>query len=115
MAAAANLFQAGQQSWVNLSPLATAGTLRTKLLTFVSTIAPSFTQGAPGDHPVANWIAILWAFAQTMSATAGHWDQLRIATDYLYRLCFMGEQSNSQGLITPTQYNLVLATYNAQF
>lgn len=115
MATAANLFQAGQQAWVNLAPLATAGTLHAKLLAFVTAIRPAFNEGAAGDHPVINWLTVLQAFIETMPVTAGHWPTLRVACDYLYRLCFMGEQSNVQVMITPTQYNLILDTYNAQF
>jgi hypothetical protein len=115
MATAASLSQAAKQSWVNLAPLEAAGTIRPKLLAFIAAITGQFNDGNPGDHPMRNWIAVLWQFADQMSVTADHWDELRIAAEYLYRLCFMGEQSNVQALITPAQYNAVLAAYNAQF
>lgn len=115
MATATDLAQAGKQAWVNLSPLSIAGTLRTKLLAFIAAINTTFDQGSPGNHPMLNWIAVLSAFTETMPATAGDWSALRQACDLVYRLCFMGEQSNTQAIISAAQYNAVLTAYNAQF
>lgn len=115
MAAAANLFQAGQQAWENLSPLSTAGTLRTKLLAFISAISSTFDPQQEGNHPMLNWIGVLSAYVANMPSTAGYWPALRPACELLYRLCFMGEQSNVQNSITNAQYTAVLNAYNAQF
>lgn len=115
MAAAANLFQAGQQAWENLAPLSVAGTVRAKLLAFIAAIDDVFEEQQPNDHPMLNWIAVLSAYVANMSSTASDWPALRPAVELLYRLCFMGEQSNVQNLITNTQYTAVLAAYNAQF
>lgn len=121
MATATTLEQAAKQAWANLAVLATAGTLRAQLIAFCTTVRPLFNGNAganPGDHPTANWIAVLWAFADQMDAVADDWPALRVAADYVYRLCFMTEQArtgNTPPLITQAQYDAVLASYNAEF
>jgi cellobiose-specific phosphotransferase system component IIC len=115
MAAAVDLEQAAKQAWDNLAPLAVAGTLQAQLLAFVTTIAPEFEEAKPGDHPTANWIAILWAFATSMDPAANNWSALKVAADYVYRLCFMTNQADTQGMITALQAQAVLDAYNAEF
>lgn len=112
MAAAANLTQAGKQAWTNLQPFAVAGTMRTKLLAFLALVEPQFPQGTVAGHPIANWCAVMHAFAIDMASTANDWSLLRQAANYLYRMCLMGEV-----LVTPlpTQTTAMLAAYNATF
>jgi hypothetical protein len=115
MASASDLEQAAKQAWLNLAPLSISGTLRAKLLAFCAAISPQFNVGNPGDRPTINWNAILWAHAQTMSPVADNWPALRVAADYLYRLCFMTNQADNQSMITTAQAAAVLTAYNAQF
>ena len=112
MATAANLTQAAKQSWDNLTPSAIAGTLRADLLAFCVAIGPLYPQGDLSAHPVANWIAVLHAFAQNMASTSNEWPLLRIAADYVYRLCFMAAQLTTA---LPTATTQTLAAYNANF
>lgn len=112
MATAANLTQAGKQAWVNLQPFAVAGTLRAKLLAFVVLVEPQFPQGTAAGHPVANWCAITHAFATDMAVTANDWTLLRIAADYIYRMCLMGAQLTGP---LPAATASMLASYNATF
>lgn len=115
MAAAADLEQAAKQAWENLAPLSVAGTLRARLLAFCAAIKPQFQDAVPGNRPTLNWIAVLWAYATNMSATANNWPALRPAPEILYRLCFMTNQADVQNMITGAQAAAVLAAYNAQF
>ncbi len=112
MATAVDLTEAAQQSWDNLTVLAIAGTLRTRLLAFCATCVPLYPQGEAAGHPVANWLAVLNGFATDMATTAGEWPLLRIAADLVYRLCFMAQQLTSS---LPTETTATLAAYNAQF
>lgn len=112
MAAAATLTQAGKQAWANLQPFAIAGTLRAKLLAFTLLVEPQFPQTLPNGHPVSDWCAVMHGFATTMASTANDWTLLRIAADYLYRMCLMGAQLTAA---LPTQTTSMLASYNATF
>ena len=112
MAAAATLTQAGKQAWANLTPFAVAGTLRTKILAFCATTKSLFPESEAAGHPVANWNAILYAFGTNMAATAGEYPLLRIAADYVYRLCLMGAQLTAA---LPAQTAALLVAYNANF
>lgn len=112
MATALTLTQAAKQTWENLTPLAIAGTLRQSLLTFCQTCIDLYPQPLTAGHPVANWLAILYGFATDMASTASEWPLLRIAADYVYRLCFMAEQLTTA---LPTETTATLAAYNANF
>ena len=112
MAAAVDLTQAGKQAWVNLQPYAIAGTLRSKMLAFVLLVEPQFPQSLAAGHPVANWCAVTHAFATNMASTANDWTLLRIAADYIYRMCLMGANLTTA---LPSQTTSMLASYNATF
>lgn len=114
MATAVSLTQAAEQAWDNLSAFAIAGTLRTRILAFCTTCNPLFPQSAVATHSVANWLAILHAFGTTMGveSSADAWPLLRIAADYVYRTCFMGEQFLGTH---PVEWAAMLAAYNANF
>ena len=113
--AAVDLRQAALQAWDNMFPLCALGTLKTSITAFIAAITPSFDQQRQGDHPMLNWISVLAGFNAQSEGDALDWPELRIACDYVYRLCWMGFQASTQGLITPTQAAAVLAAYNAQF
>jgi hypothetical protein len=115
MATATTLTQAAKQSWTNLAVLSEAGTLRAKLLAFSTAVNAQLDQGLEGNHPVLNWVAVLWAFSTTMSAVAADWSELAKAAEIVYRLCFMGQVSSDQAMITAPQATAILAAYNAQF
>lgn len=115
MATATTLTQAAKQSWSNLAVLSEAGTLRARLLDFVAAVEAQLDEGVPDNHPILNWCAVLWAYAETMSATAADWSALRGAAEIVYRLCFMAQVSRDQSMITLAQFNAILASYNAEF
>lgn len=117
MAAAGSLVQAAQQAWTNLDGFAAAGTLRTAIRNFCTTAEPLFPQDAEGNHPLANWLAVLRCFAAGMNPNALDWtgQSLRTAAQYVYRLCHMGQQLSSQNAITAGQTAALLAAYNANF
>jgi hypothetical protein len=112
MATAATLDEAAKQAWANLEPFAVAGTLRTRLIAFGAIVRPLFPETLAAGHPVANWNAVLEGFALTMAATANQYPLLRIAADYLYRLCLMGQTLVP---VLATQTTALLAAYNATF
>ncbi len=109
MAAASDLLEAAQDAWTNLEPFAIAGSLRSNLILFCNQAIASFPQALEKGHPVANWLAVLMGFAETMASTAGDYSLLRIAAQYVYRLCLMGY--NLSGVI-PTETTALLDAYN---
>lgn len=109
---APDLPTAAKEAWDNLQPLAIAGTLRANLLAFCDTCIPLYPQGLIAGHPVANWLSVLQGFATTMASTPNEWPLLRIAADYLYRLCFMAAQLTSA---LPAETTATLNAYNANF
>lgn len=115
MAAAISLKQAALQTWDNLFPLSALGTLDTQLLAFIAAIEPTFSEQQPNDHPIENWISVLAGFVANMQGAAFDWSELRVAADYVYRMCWMAFQLNTQGLISNAQAAAMLAQYNSKF
>ncbi len=112
MATANDLLEAAQQTYQWLTPLAASGGLRAALLPFCVEVLTAFPQALAAGHPVANWAAVIYAFATDMAATANDWSLLRIAADYVYRICFMGLELEP---LLPTEAQALLDAYNNNF
>lgn len=117
MATEPDLETAGYQAWNNLQPFWVVGTLKTKLAAFASSaLYDLFPEQQPNNHPVTNWLVQISALAATMNGAAfADAGALRDAVNFVYRLCFMTAQLQTQTLITAPQAAAVLAAYNANF
>mgnify|MGYP001600440290 CR=1 FL=1 len=115
MAAALTLVQAAQESLQNMAVQTVAGTLKTRIATFLDTIQAQLDSEIPENHPIINWSAVLYGYQTQMAGGANDYIELRISGDYVYRLCYMAAQSQDQSLITGAQAAAILAAYNANF
>jgi hypothetical protein len=117
MAAHASLLLAAQNCFEDMTAQTIAGTLPAALATFLDAIQPTFSDDRANDHPILNWIAVLYAYQVQMSGGANNYVELRVAADYMYRFCFMAYQAQTQtpALITGAQAAVILAAYNANF
>lgn len=124
MTVAADLLEAANLTPQNLRIRWEADTLQTRMIAFWQAINPSFDEQTPNDHPVADWIAVIAAFAPAILPFAANanpgatpWaggtiTTFELAVDYVYRLCKFAFYYT---LITPAQKATILAAYNAQF
>jgi hypothetical protein len=112
MATAVTLAQAAGQSYDNLHIRWVANALKNALLTFCDTTLPQFPDTASQSRPVSNWIAVIWALGTKMPATSVPMDQLNLAAQYVYRLCWMADTLLTAGLITNDQATFLLQSYN---
>jgi|SRR6478736_900313 hypothetical protein len=118
-----DLLEAASLSATNLGPLWVADTMKTKMIAFAAALYSEFPESAKNNAPIANWLAVIGAFAPTIQdfvqdtqglTTAG---VNTIATfesscDYVYRICKFAYYYT---LITSDQKDAILAAYNAQF
>lgn len=109
------LTEAAKQSWTNMVDLTIAGTLGSAIATFCRAVIAAFPAPTTKNHPVLNWNAVLFGYQSQMGGSANDYVELRISADYVYRLCYMAAQSQTQGLISTTQAAAILAAYNANF
>lgn len=113
MATATSLAQAAGQAFDNLHIRWLANQLKSVLTIFSQTALPTFPESAPDSNPVSNWLTLIAALAAPMPATNVPIDQLTLAAQFVYRLCWMASFLQSSGGITNTQATFLLATYNA--
>jgi len=124
MTVAANLFEAANLASQNLRALWVTDALQTRMINFWQAINPSFQEQIQNDHPIADWIAVIAAFAPAILPYAAVKDPgatpygggtiatFSAATEYVYRLCKFAFEYT---LISPAQKATILAAYNAQF
>lgn len=111
-----DLETAGYQAWQNLQPLWLTGTLAANLAAFATDLLPTFPEQGVNNHPVSNWLVQIAALAATMNPTAsGDAGALEAAVQYVFRVCFMTSQLQTQSLITGAQATAVLTAYNTRF
>lgn len=117
MAAAVNLVQAAGQTYQNLFPWYLNNTLKTRLTTFWNAILPTFPDQEPNSRPVADWLVLIASLADQMPTMVNSvpFASFDVATNYVYRLCYIGNFLTSRSLITPAQGAALLAAYNAAF
>lgn len=120
MASALTLIQAAQQAWDNLYAQWSTGDLKQQLELFVDDLLATFPDGNPGGRPVANWLTLLDALQQDMSqggpGTAfSDPGAMRMAASYVYKLCYMTNELQTDTAITGAQAAAVLAAYNSRF
>lgn len=113
MAPAASLAAAAGQAADNLQLRYLANQLKTQLNLFWSQNIGLFPDSQPNNHPMANWLILIAALEQPMPTGQPPLQQLTAAQNLVYRLCWMGSFSQGAGLITPTQGNTLLASYNS--
>jgi hypothetical protein len=125
MASAADLTQAAGQAFDNLFPLWAAGDnlLKSALALFAEDVLPIFPDPDPVGRPLGNWAIFMSSLANLMPTVAIvvpptkiEYEQLVLATDYVYRICWIGSRPTPGApAITSGQQAALLAAYNARF
>lgn len=119
MATATTLEEAAGQAFDNLLAKWVAGTLKTNINAFCTTLLPSFLEQEQDSHPISNWLTLLIAAAAEMAAGNSFlvvpYVNMVNAAGYVYRLCWMASQLVSQSSISGTQGTAILNAYNANF
>lgn len=123
MATATDLLDAALETPSNLYTLWAADTLQARVTSFASDLIDDFPQDNADNHPIANWLAIIAAFAPTILSYDNGGSDLgqnteqtfQTAVRYVYRICKLGYYYEDQGFITPAQAAAILAAYNARF
>jgi hypothetical protein len=125
MAFAVDLRQAAGQAFDNLFALWVLGENRLKnaLAAFSTDVGPIFPDSEPVGRPLGNWTIFMASLAATMPSfgitippSKIPYEQLVLATDYVYRICWLGAGPTSESpQITLAQENALLAAYNARF
>lgn len=113
MAPAASLAAAAGQSADDLTLRNIAGQLKTQLGIFWGNNLPLFPESEPNSHPVSNWLVVLAAVQDQLSAGTVSLQQLQPSQQAMYRLLWMADFAQGSGLITASQGNTLLASYNA--
>jgi hypothetical protein len=112
-----NLQNAAGESFNNLQVKWLGNNLKSALTAFWQATINTFPEQDVNGHPVANWLAVISSLATNMPAAGVPYDQLTMAADYVYRLCWMTEYLAGAGLITAVQAstgpNSILVQYNA--
>ncbi len=106
-AAAGAAFDNLQVKWLTGSQLGPA------VRFFCGNIKLLFSEQNPNEHPVINWNTILWSLGTQIAG--GTLAQLTLSAEYVYRMCWMTSQLQTQGLITAAQGAAVLSNYNLFF
>ncbi len=118
---APDLATAAGLAYDNLDTQWVALTLKPSLQNFWSAINPLFVEQTPNDHPISNWIALIAGVASECPAAAssadlpGQFQFLNAAAQYVYRICWLANYLEGQGLITSAQATAVLAAFNSSF
>lgn len=119
MATATTLEEAAGQTFQNLLNKWITGTLKVDLTAFAAAVLPDFPEQIRANHPIGNWASVIGCQSALMAAGNSHtqvpYQQVVVATDYVYRICWMGSQLAAQGSITTAQRDALLADYNAAF
>ncbi len=112
MAPAASLAAAAGQSSDDLAARNIAGQLKQQLGIFWSANIGLFPESEPNSHPVSNWFIVLAAVQDQLTAGTQPLQSLSPAENAVYRLLWMASFLFGAGLITATQANTLLASYN---
>lgn len=116
MASAATLVEAAETAYENIWGEFVAGTLQAALASFVDDLLPTFPDDAVGGRPVADWLVLIDALQNDMNPAAQNdYSALRNAAVYLFKLCWMTNQLQTQNDITGAQAAAVLTAYNDNF
>lgn len=122
--AAATLLEASTDCPTDLLARWKADTLKAAVIAFAQDLYDDFPDDLPDNHPIANWLAVIGAFAPTIQdfenatgASSTGQDSVTTysaAVRYVYRLCRLAFYYEDQGGITPAQAAAILAAYNAR-
>ena len=115
MAAEPDLESAAFGAVDNLLPWLADNTLKSRLAAFAENLNDEFPDGTPNDRPVGNWLGLIAVVSDRMPAANVPFTEFMTSADYVYKICWMANQLDVQGLITPAQAAAVLAEYNANF
>lgn len=101
----------------NLYTLYIANTLKTKCTAFWQSIIDTFPDQDVNSHPVSNWLILIANTADQMPSANVPYRDLDNMINYVYRICFVASQLNSQTpkLVSNVQAAALLAAYNLQF
>jgi hypothetical protein len=112
MAIATSLAQAAGQAFDNLHIHWLANQLQQTLNSFWKATLASFPESEPDSHPVSNWLTLIAGLASTMPITHVPLDQLTQAANFVFRLCWMANELETNGGISNTQATFLLSSYN---
>lgn len=115
MATAANLEQAAGQAYENLAAKWLVNNLKAALTSFWTTALPTFLDQDVTGRPIANWLTVIAALAQTTPATNVEIANLTEAATDVYKVCWLAFTLAASGQITSAQATALLAAYNAAF
>jgi hypothetical protein len=115
MSIAATLPQAAGLSFDNLQVKWLANQLKNALGNFWPQLLSQFPESSANNHPVSNWLALIANLQDQMTQSSVPIDQLTLAAEYIYRICWMTEALRVQSLITAPQAAAVLGAYNGSF
>ena len=101
----------------NLYTLFIGGTLKAKATAFWQAIQPTFPEQEVDSHPCSNWLVLIANTADQMPVANVPYRDLDTMINYVYRLCFVADQLNSQTpkLVSNAQATALLAAYNLEF
>lgn len=114
----ASLTLAAQQAPEALLLLWQADTLQADVIAFYEQALAAVPSDIPNNLPLANWIAVIAAFAPSIQAYGavptinGSLAAYEVATDYVFRFYKLAAYLSAQGLITAGQATALLAAYN---
>ncbi len=112
---ASSLVDAANKSYTDLYALWVATTLKAKLTSFYAAAQVIFPdQTAAAVAPCNNWLSLIASLYTTMAATVAYQD-MNTSANYVYRLCWVANALETQGLVTSAQATALLAAYNANF
>lgn len=115
MTIATTLPQAAGLAFDNLQLKWLSNHLKDSLFSFWNPLLPLFPDINDATHPISNWLTIIATFQDLITQTGVPIDQLTLAAEYVYRVCWMTEVLRVSGTITAPLAATVLGTYNGSF
>ncbi len=111
MTVAVSLQAAAGLAFDNLQVKWLGNQLPSSILLFCPNVKLIFHEQEANSHPCINWNTILWNLGAQM-VNPPPIAQLGLAAEYVFRMCWMTNQLQVQGLITAPQAAAVLLRYN---
>jgi hypothetical protein len=112
MSTATTLPQAAGQAFDNLAVRWNEGQLKSVLSAYWPQIRNLFPDSNVNARPISNWMTIISSLTDQMDFGRPPLTVLNLSAQVVYRLCWMANALNVQGLITNTEALNVLAAYN---
>ncbi len=113
MSTATTLAKAAGMTFDNLQVKWLTGFLSITTQFFGQQVVALFPESNMNARPVANWGTILRSVASQIPSGIPPVTDLNNAAQIIYRLCWMGSQLQTQGLITTAEATSLLVDYNS--